>query len=122
MNGVECTALLTYANQIDARIQLNEATFDVWWMALSRHDFEQAKYCVKLYYATTNTNSDRGLAALSPAMLRHRVSAERDRAESKRRALSAAPVVREVSDFKSSDPERWAALVAGAGDALKMPE
>lgn len=120
MIEAECRALLAYANQIDARIQLNDATADVWWMALSRLNFEQAKYCIKVYYATTNPNSERGLAALSPAMLRYRVSAERDRAAAKRSAIAAKPAHNAITG-ESPNAGRLRALLASA-DSFKVPE
>lgn len=120
MKSEECMALLTYTNQIDARVQLNEATFDVWWMAMQRHSFEQAKWCVKVYYATTNPNSDRGLPALSASMLRYRVSEQRDRAESKRSAIAAQPNHKAL-DSESPNAGRLRALLASA-DTFKVPE
>lgn len=107
----ECMALLTYTNQIDARVQLNEATFDAWWMSLEKQSFDQAKWCVKLHYATSQPNNVGGVPALSPATLRHRISSERERATAKQSALTAAPVVRDPNSFRSRDPDRWDALV-----------
>lgn len=120
MKSEECMALITYINQIDARVQLNEPTFDVWWMAMERHSFEQAKWCVKVYYATTNPNSDRGLPALSASMLRYRVSEQRERAESKRSAIAARPTSRSITG-ESTNAGRLRSLLASA-DSFKVPD
>lgn len=104
----ECMALLTYTNQIDGRVQLNEATFDAWWMALERYEFDQAKWCVKLHYATSNPNSNSGVPALAPANIRHRITGERERAAAKALALTASEaVVRDPNTFRQRNPELW---------------
>lgn len=107
MNEQEVRALLTYANQIDARIQLNEATSDTWLFALGHIGFTQAKYCVKLYYATTQVNHTGNVPVLTPAELKKRVAAERTVTVARREAITAAPLIRKPEDFRAKDPERW---------------
>ena len=107
MNEQEVRALLTYANQIDARIQLNEATSDTWLFALGHIGFTQAKYCVKLYYATTQTNHTGNVPVLTPAELKKRTAAQKDIAVAQRSAAIAAPVIKQPEDFRAKNPERW---------------
>ena len=112
----ECMALLTYTNQIDPRVQLNEPTFDAWWMALEHKSFDQAKWCVKSYYATANPNSVGGVAALSPATLRQRISGMREQTDARQRALEPPAVIKNPASFRGTDPERWDRLVVQGRD------
>lgn len=113
MNPDEAAALLTYTNQADPLVSLNDANADIWWEALKRHDFDKAKWCIKDYYANTAPARDGRIPPITPSVLRHRIGDKTAIVESKHRALeppknkTPSPVT-----FRSKDPERWDALVA----------
>lgn len=119
MTPEECAVLMTYANQIDPRVQLNDATLDTWWAALEHEGFEQAKWCIRDYYATANPNENRGMPTLLPAALRHRISAQKERAESQRRAITATTPTRSPSSFKERNPAEWERLVRQGRDQYR---
>lgn len=88
MTPQEAIALLTYANQIDARIQLNESNSEVWAYALRNTDYQKAKWCIREHYAS---HVDGGPPrSLAPGMVRARVGELTHAAEGKRAAIEAA--------------------------------
>lgn len=119
MTPQECAAIMAYANQIDPRVQVNDATLDVWWVAMEHEGFDQAKWCIRDYYATANPNDNRGLPALSPATLRHRISGHKERAESQRRSIEATKPVRTVGSFRQRNPDEWDRLVIQGRDEYR---
>lgn len=116
MTPQECAVIMTYANQLDPRIQLNDPTLDVWLTATANLSVEEAKWGIKDYYANANPNDNRGVQPLQPATLRHRVSQARERHVAKAAALEAAPVIRNPTGYRASDPERWDRLVQQGRD------
>jgi hypothetical protein len=94
MTPQEAIALLTYANQIDARIQLNESNSDVWAYALKNVDYQKAKWCIREHYAS---HVDGGPPrSLAPGMVRARVGELSRVAEGKRAALEAAQASKQI--------------------------
>jgi hypothetical protein len=116
MTPEETAVLMTYANQIDARVQLTDASVDVWHAALTRIDFDAGRWGIQDYYATANPNDSRGLPAILPATLRHRVNAERDRRIAKQSATRALPPARTAHSWRARNPENWDHLVAKGRD------
>lgn len=116
MTPEQCAALMTYANQIDARIQLNDPTLDAWWAAVEHLDYEAAKWGVKNYYATANPNSNFGTPALVPATLRVRIHAEIERTAAKQRALEPPARVTNPVSFRQRNPEEFARLMRQGRD------
>lgn len=116
MTPQECAVIMTYANQLDPRIQLNDPTLDVWLTATASLSLEEAKWGIKDYYANANPNDARGVPALQPATLRHRVSQARERVGAKNRAIEASRPVRSPNGYRASDPARWDRLVAQGRD------
>ena len=102
---------MTYANQIDARIQLNDATLDAWWVAMEHVDFDAAKWGITDYYAKANPNGTHGVQVLLPAALKHRVNAEVERRAARKRALAPKPVKSPTQTFRARNPELWDRLV-----------
>lgn len=111
MIETEVAQALTYANQIDARVQLNDANVDVWWAGLKAVNASAARWAIKKHYATSNANGE-GAAVVNPAIIRRLITAELQQRESKQRALepprNKAP---HPISFRKRDPERWDALV-----------
>lgn len=82
MTPQEAAALLTYANQVDARVQLNEANADVWAHALRNTDYTKARWCVREHYSS---DVDGGPPrSIAPGMIRARVNDLTRAAEDKR--------------------------------------
>lgn len=111
MNEVEVAQAMTYANQIDPRLQTNDATVEVWWTGLSTVPADAARWAIKKHYATSNANGE-GAAVVNPAIIRRLITAELQQRESKQRALEPpkGKVPHPIS-FRKRDPERWDALV-----------
>lgn len=111
MNEVEVAQAITYANQIDARLQTNDATVEVWWAGLQTVSADAARWAIKKHYASSNANGE-GAAVVNPAIIRRLITAELNRREQTERALEPpkgrAP---DPISFRKRDPERWDALV-----------
>ena len=117
MNEVEVAQALTYANQIDARIQLNDANIEVWWEGLRNSPADGVRWAIKKHYAGQNANGE-GAHVINPATIRRLITTELNRREQNARALeppkNKAP---NPISFRKRDPERWDALVRqGAED------
>ena len=117
MNEVEVAQAMTYANQIDARLQTNDATVEVWWAGLQTVSADAARWAIKKHYASSNANGE-GAAVVNPAIIRRLITTELNRREQEQRALeppkNKAP---NPISFRKRDPERWDALVRqGAED------
>lgn len=111
MNEVEVAQAMTYANQIDPRLQTNDATVEVWWAGLQTVPADAARWAIKQHYATSNANGE-GAAVVNPAIIRRLITAELQQRESKQRALeppkNKAP---HPISFRKRDPERWDRLM-----------
>lgn len=116
MTPNEAGALLAYANQIDPLISLSDANVDVWWESLQRHEYEQALWCIKDYYANTKPGWDGRVPAIGAALLRQRIGDKRHLVESQQRALEPPPKHTNPESFRARDPEAWARLVAKGRD------
>lgn len=113
----EVAQALTYANQADPRVQLNDANVDIWWEGLRTVDANAARWAIKKHYATSNANGE-GAAVVNPAIIRRLITTELNRREQTERALEP-PKGRAPNpiSFRKRDPERWDALVRqGAED------
>ena len=111
MEGHEVAQAMTYANQIDPRLQLTDANVDVWWEGLQSIQADAARWAIKKHYASSNANGE-GAPVVNPAIIRRLITAEKQRRESAARALeppkNKAP---NPVSFRKRDPERWDALV-----------
>lgn len=117
MIETEVAQALTYANQIDARVQLNDANVEVWWEGLRTVDASAARWAIKKHYAGQNANGE-GAHVVNPATIRRLITAELNRREQTERALEP-PKGRAPNpiSFRKRDPERFDALVRkGAED------
>lgn len=111
MEGHEVAQAMTYANQIDPRLQLTDANVDVWWEGLQSIPADAARWAIKKHYASSNANGE-GAPVVNPAIIRRLITAEKQRREAMQRALeppkNKAP---NPLSFRKRDPERWDALV-----------
>lgn len=127
MTPDEAKALVTYANQIDPRVQANASTYDVWHYALSKYPLPIAKAVVLKYYALT-VSDDTGLPALTPGLIRRRIGQEIDRAQGQRSAVEATRQHRELEAPPAPDPDipegmsRYEYCMRQAQAATRMPD
>lgn len=107
----QAIALLTFVNQVDPRVSLNESSAEVWAFSLASVDLPVAKQAVMEFYKAID-----GQAA-SPAAIRKRAAAIQSAREAGSRAIEAGPSWSDPAKFRSLDPKRWDELLAqGAAD------
>ena len=120
MTPVEATAALTYANQLDPRVPVNEANADLWASALAGATADQVKWIIRDHY--TRATDSRGEApTITPATIRRRAHTEAERAAARRAALESKPSKpRTVGSWRMKNPEAWDRLmVEGAVSRLE---
>lgn len=112
MEELKVAEALTYLNQLDSRIDLNDTASDMWFYAIGHMDFQKVIWIIRDYYANAKPGFSGGVPPLTPGMLKSRMNEMEDRAESKQRALeppkNKAP---HPISFRKRDPERWDRLV-----------
>jgi hypothetical protein len=133
MNLTEVQALITYVNQIDARIQVNMPTAEVWHMSLNKYPLDHARYAAMTYYAYTSSDDGSGMPALTPGILRRRVAEHMEHAQGKARAkkvteiawdkVGQAAIERDKTDPNPDGTSRYEQLIAQAkGIAKPIPD
>lgn len=112
MDMRQTIALLTFVNQVDARVMLNESSAEVWAFSLASVELPVAKQAVMEYYKAVE-----GVAA-SPAAIRKRAAAiQTARDAGNRAAITGPDVWGSPAQLRSLDPKRWDELAAqGAAD------
>lgn len=90
MDRREVIAMLTWVNQTDARVLLNEASAELWGNAMAPVRSAEAKQAVLDHYERNET-------ACTPAGIRKRALAIRETQLAKQHALTAAPKKPNVS-------------------------
>lgn len=103
MNEHEMKSLLTGANAIDPRVQVNLPTAGLWSRRLSVYTFAEAWAALEIYY-------DRHVdfrPPVDPPALRKIIHDESTRALAKQNALTAGPVVVDPHSFRERNPELW---------------
>lgn len=119
MTPAEATAALTYANQLDPLVPLNEASADLWAHALATVTVDQARWVIRDYYERQGADG-KGRSPVNPALIRKYARTEIERAAAKRAALDAKPAKSydaALSTWRSRNPDEWDALVRdGAHD------
>lgn len=107
MKPPEIAQAITYANQIDPRIQITDPLVDVWVIGLSHVRADLAKWAIQKYYADANGDG-RGSQPITPAVIRRLITSEANKRESQQRALepplNKAP---KVGDFRKRNPELY---------------
>lgn len=115
MDTRQAIALLTFINQVDPRVMLNEASAEVWGFALAPVALGDAKQAVMEHYRSVE-----GMAA-SPAAIRKRALALRSARDAGERAIEASPDVwGDPNRLRSLDPARWDELKAQGAAARRM--
>jgi len=101
MDHKQTIAMLTWINQVDPRVMLNEANVEVWAYAMSATPADVAKQAVLEHY-----KHNEGIAA-SPGAISKRAANIRNSREAKNSALEALPPVKHPSSWRSRNPEEW---------------
>ena len=101
MDHKQTIAMLTWINQVDPRVMLNEANVEVWAYAMSATPADVAKQAVLEHY-----KANEGIAA-SPGAISKRALNIRNSREAKTSALEALPPVKHPSSWRSRNPEEW---------------
>jgi hypothetical protein len=117
MDRRQAIALLTFVNQVDPRVMLNEASAEVWGYALTHVELPTAKQAVMEYYKSVE-----GVAA-SPAAIRKRAAAIQSarRAFEDAKSITSAEVWGDPTKLRSLDPKRWDDLAAqGAAERRRQ--
>ncbi len=116
MTTEQAVAILTYANQIDPFVQINDINAEVWWEALKNRTYDQAMWCIKDYYANTKPGWNGKVEPITPAALRARIVEKSQQADAKRRALEPPQSsVPHPNNFRSRKPGEYDRLFKQAG-------
>lgn len=116
MHEQQVVQCLTYLNQLDPRIQLNDAASDMWFYALEQLGMDEVIWVIRDYYATANPNGVGGVPSLTPATLKHRLRSAQERAGSKQRALEAPKRDEPMPSWRERNPEEFDRLYAKGRD------
>jgi len=101
MDHKQTIAMLTWINQVDPRVMLNEANVEVWAYAMSATPPDVAKQAVLEHY-----KANEGIAA-SPGAISKRAANIRNSREAKTSALEALPPGRDPNSWRTRNPEEW---------------
>ena len=102
MDYKQTIAMLTWINQVDPRVMLNEASVDVWAYSLRSVEPAVAKQAVLEHYKAHD-----GIAA-SPGAISKRATNIRASREAGQRAIDAAPApVKHPLSWRARNPELW---------------
>lgn len=106
MDHKQTIAMLTWINQVDPRVMLNEANVEVWAYAMQNVPGDVAKQAVLEHYKATEQ------VAASPGIISKRAQAIRNSREAKTSALEppAAPYKHPLS-WRARNPEEWDRLM-----------
>ena len=102
MDHKQTIAMLTWINQVDPRVMLNEAAVDVWAYAMSNIPGDVAKQAVLEHYKANES------IAASPGVISKRAANIKNSREAKAQALEppAAPFKHPMS-WRARNPEEW---------------
>lgn len=107
MTPEEIAAAITYANQIDPRVQMTDANLEVWSVGLSAIKAQNVRWAINQHYANGNANGE-GVHVVNPASIRRKITEAQNTHERKQRALEPPKnkAVR-VGDFRKRNPELY---------------
>lgn len=107
MNFTDSKMALAFANQIDPRVQMNDATAEVWQAALHAHEPVKVRWAITQHYGTSNANGE-GTYAITPARIRRLIQNKAETVETQARALEPPRNrVRSPESFRQRNPELW---------------
>jgi hypothetical protein len=103
MDHKQTIAMLTWVNQVDPRVMLNEANVEVWAYAMRNTPADVAKQAVLEHYKANES------IAASPGAISKRSANIRTSREAGERAIAlepAKPVAHPMS-WRARNPEEW---------------
>ena len=101
MDHKQTIAMLTWINQVDPRVMLNEANVEVWAYAMQNVAGDIAKQAVLEHYKANDS------IAASPGAISKRASNIKNSREAKQAAITALPPAKHPNSWRSRNPEEW---------------
>ncbi len=101
MDHKQTIAMLTWINQVDPRVMLNEASAETWAYALRNIPGDVAKQAVLEHYKANES------IAASPGAISKRSANIKNSREAKTSAITAGPIVKHPNSWRSRNPEEW---------------
>lgn len=106
MDHKQTIAMLTWINQTDPRVMLNEAAVEVWAYSMQHIDTADAKQAILEHYKANES------IAASPGAISKRAHNIRNSREAKAKALEPpAPAFKHPNSWRARNPEEWDRLV-----------
>lgn len=106
MDHKQTIAMLTWVNQVDPRVMLNEASVDVWAYAMQNVPADVAKQAVLEHYKA-NESIAASPGAISKRSLNIRTSRQ---AKESAKSITETKPPKHPSSWRAMNPEKWDAL------------
>lgn len=106
MDHKQTIAMLTWINQVDPRVMLNEASAETWAYAMQNIPADVAKQAVLEHYKAHES------IAASPGAISKRAGNIKTSREAKTSAITAGPPVKHPNGWRARNPEEWDRLFA----------
>lgn len=101
MDHKQVIAMLTWINQVDPRVMLNEAAAETWAYAMRTIPADVAKQAVLEHYKAHES------IAASPGAISKRAGNIKTSRDAKTSAITAGPIVKHPNSWRSRNPEEW---------------
>lgn len=106
MDHKQTIAMLTWINQVDPRVMLNEASAETWAYAMSNVPTDVAKQAVLEHYKAHES------IAASPGAISKRAANIKTSREAKQQALTPTPApFKHPMSWRARNPEEWDRLM-----------
>ena len=106
MDHKQTIAMLTWINQVDPRVMLNEANVEVWAYAMSNTPSDVAKQAVLEHYKANES------IAASPGAISKRAANIKNSREAKQAALEPPqPKFKHPMSWRARNPAEWDRLM-----------
>ena len=106
MDHKQTIAMLTWINQVDPRVMLNEASAETWAYSMRNIPPDVAKRAVLEHYKANES------IAASPGAISKRSANIKNSRDAKQNALEPpAPAFKHPNSWRSRNPEEWDRLV-----------
>lgn len=106
MDHKQTIAMLTWINQVDPRVMLNEASAETWAYAMRNIPTDVAKQAVLEHYKAHES------IAASPGAISKRAAHIKASDEAKQSAITATPdVVKNPMSWRARNPAEWDRLM-----------
>jgi hypothetical protein len=116
MDHKQTIAMLTWINQVDPRVMLNEAAAETWAYAMRNTPADVAKQAVLEHYKANES------IAASPGAISKRSANIRTSREAGERAIALEPSkpVAHPMSWRARNPEEWDRLMAVGAEERRM--